>query len=465
MNIVMIYPCQGNMVTFNYGAASVIAMLKKSGHSVMLIMVRDHVKDRDIIRRIEDFKADVIGFSCMSNYWQYVKDLSKKIKSRGRLKDIPIFVGGPHAIVCASSIIESRDIEGFCIGEGEYAFPELVGKIEKGIDFRDTRNFYFNDANGVIRNEMRTLIDDLDELPFPDREVFPEAAFTNYANFTFSRGCPFSCSYCCNSAFHVIFKGKGRMIRHRSAENAIREIEAFLKNHKPRLLSFDDDCFNKNAAWFREFCSKYKERIGIPYTCNTRPELLDAQAAEALKDSGCRKINIGIESGDERLRRTVLNRNMKDEDIERAFRNAREAGLETMSFNMIGIPGDTRETIRKTMEFNKKIRPTYSQVSVFYPYAGTPLGELCREKRYIENENSVFNFFRGSSVLRLPGLSKKEIEDLFIRFDIEVNHGGEDFARLYRKRKMRNALLSVYGRMPSFLKNIMRLIKRRAVLN
>lgn len=459
MNIFMIYPCQGNMVTFNYGMASVIAMLRYAGNAVKLIMVNDYVRDRDIVNEIKKFRADIIGFTCMSNYWQYVKGLSRKIKKQPALKNIPIFLGGPHAIVCPSSIQESEDMTGFCIGEGEYAFLEIVGKISKGEDFSNTTNFYFNSKRGVIKNEMRMLIENLDELPFPNRDVFPKTAFENYANFTFSRGCPFSCSYCGNSAFHKIFKDKGKMIRYRSVAKAIQEIEIFVSNNKSNMLSFDDDCFNKNQKWFKEFCSIYKERIGIPYTCNTRPELLDRETAKLLKESGCRKVNIGIESGDENLRRTVLNRNMKDEDIVRAFNYAKEFSLETMSFNMIGIPGETKETIRKTIEFNKRIKPTYAQVSVFYPYAGTPLGELCKEKGYIENENSIFNFFKGSSILKLPTLSKKDIKKLFFRFDLEVNNN-DNFTRAYITKKIRYAILFIYSSLPFFLKNILKSVKR-----
>ena len=218
-------------------------------------------------------------------------------------------------------------------------------------------------------------------------------------------------------------------------------------------MSFDDDCFNKNPGWFKSFCSEYKEKIGIPYTCNTRPELLDSESAKLLKESGCKKINIGIESGDERLRRSILNRNIKDEQIIRAFDHARENELETMSFNMVGFPGETRESIKKTVELNKKIKPTYVQVSVFYPYAGTPLGELCREKAYIEDEKSLFTYFgEGLSVLRLPGLSKKEIKDSFFRFDLDVYDNNSIISRA--AKKLRCTYLSARKHTARFIKSI-----------
>ncbi|MCX5715303.1 MAG: radical SAM protein [Candidatus Omnitrophica bacterium] len=301
------------------------------------------------------------------------------------------------------------------------------------------------------------LIDDLDGLPFPDRQEYPQAVFHNYANFMFSRGCPYSCSYCCNSTYHRIFRGKGNMIRHRSVSKAIEEIRLFLGKYKSKMLSFDDDCFNKKPQWFREFCAEYKNNIGIPYTCNTRPELLDSETARMLKGSGCRKINIGIESGDETLRRTVLNRNMRDEQIIAAFNYAKEAGLETMSFNMIGFPGETKESIQSTVNLNKLIKPTYAQVSVFYPYAGTPLGELCREKGYIEKESSLFSYIgQGVSALNLPGLSKKEIKDMFLTFDLQISGAPGGFKKAYIAKKLKYAIFSLYSRLPYFLKDFLK---------
>lgn len=450
------------MVTFNYGLASVMAVLKEAGHSVELAIVDDYTRSKDVIRKIIDFNSDIIGISCMSNYWQYVKNIARKIKSTRNLKNIPIFVGGPHAIVCPLSIAETEDIEGFCIGEGEYAFLELVSKVSKKENYLSTDNFYFKTSQGVVKNRIKDLIEDLDRLPFPDRESFPDNVFVNYANFTFSRGCPYSCTYCCNSAFHRIFKGKGKTIRHRSVPKALQEIEMFLKCHKADMLSFDDDCFNKNPRWFKDFCSEYKYKIGIPYTCNTRPELLDTESARFLSESGCKKINIGIESGDEVLRKTVLNRNINDEDIVRAFDCARENKLKTMSFNIVGFPGETRQSIRKTIDLNKRIRPDYVQVSIFYPYAGTPLGEICKEKGYLQGNKYQFTYFgEGSSVLRLPGISKSDIKDAYLRFDLELYNNGNNFKKTYRMKKMKNMALGLYKKLPLSLKNILRAIKRR----
>jgi len=453
MNIFMIYPSQGNMISPYYGLASIISVLKQAKHSVKLLIIDDEVKIKDVVRSISEFSTDIVGISCMSNYWQYVKELSREIKASF---EIPIFVGGPHAIVCPLSFQETKNIDGFCIGEGEYAFLEVVNKIGEGMDFRGTTNFYFKDSeNKIIKNERRLMISNLDDLPFPDKDTFPKKAFMNYANFIFSRGCPFSCSYCCNSAFHEIFKGKA--IRYRSAGSAIKEIEVFLKKYKVGLLSFDDDCFNKNPKWFKEFCLEYKERIKIPFACNTRPELLNRESAKLLKEAGCKRVNIGVESGDEGLRRTVLNRNIKDSDIIRAFDCAKEFGLETMSFNMVGFPGETKASIRKTIELNKRIKPTYAQITVFYPYAGSPLGKLCKEKGYIEDEARLYSFFEGDSILKIPNLSKKDIKNLFFRFNLEVN---DKNLIVHITKRIKHIFYSWYRHTPLFMKNILRELKQ-----
>ncbi|MCX5715302.1 MAG: cobalamin B12-binding domain-containing protein [Candidatus Omnitrophica bacterium] len=129
----MIYPCQGNMTSFNHGLASLIAVLKQRGHRVHLMLVDDYTGPRRILKDITDFKADLVGFSCASNYWQYVKTLSRKMRSVTGLKNMPIFVGAPHAISCPSSLAESPDIDGFCVSEAGILriLPAFISGIER----------------------------------------------------------------------------------------------------------------------------------------------------------------------------------------------------------------------------------------------------------------------------------------------------------------------------------------------
>ena len=191
---------------------------------------------------------------------------------------------------------------------------------------------------------------------------------------------------------------------------------------------------------------------------------MNQESVTLLKESGCKKINIGVESGDETLRKTVLNRNITNDQIIKAFDLARDNCLETMSFNIIGFPGETRESIKKTIELNKKIRPTYAQVSVFYPYVGTPLGDLCRDKGYIENKSSLFTYFgEGASILNIPGLSKKDIKELFFRFDLDIQDKGSFLAR-YASKKIKYAARFLYNTLPFCLKNIIRSIRLGFIL-
>lgn len=251
------------------------------------------------------------------------------------------------------------------------------------------------------------------------------------ANFTFSRGCPYDCSYCCNSAFKKIYSGKGKFIRFRSVQKALDEIALVVEKYRPKDLYFDDACFNKNSTWFENFCIEYPKLFDIPFYCNTRPELFNERVAGLLKSAGCKGINIGIESGSESLRRKVLNRKMDNEQIINTFRIAREYGIETGSFNMVGIPGENPSQFSETIKLNQIINPDRLQISIFYPYPGSQLGELCRQNGYINFEKiKSVNSYLYDTVLKLPDFPPSEIIKSARWFHYNV----------YKKHSLRKAL-------------------------
>jgi radical SAM superfamily enzyme YgiQ (UPF0313 family) len=241
----------------------------------------------------------------------------------------------------------------------------------------------------------------------------------NYPTFIFSRGCPYNCSYCCNNALQRIYKDKGKQIRFRSVDKAIEEIRTFLRAYKVNHIGFDDDSFTKKRGWLREFCDKYAASKEFPpFACNTRPELFDEETASLLEKAGCYRVNIGIESGSEDLRKRVLNRNMTDKDIIRSFELAKKHRFLTHSFNIIGFPKETKRDFDKTIELNRKVQPDYLQLSMFYPYPGTPLGDMARENGYVSDKD-IYSYFQ-DTIMELPGFSRRQIlwTSIFFRFNV-----------------------------------------------
>jgi radical SAM superfamily enzyme YgiQ (UPF0313 family) len=248
----------------------------------------------------------------------------------------------------------------------------------------------------------------LDELPFVDRDLFTSENRKNgILEIMASRGCPFDCTNCANHALKKIYSGKGPYLRYRSAENVLEEIEGCLEKEHFKFIHFDDDMFTANLNWLKDFCLKYKARVKLPFICNIRPESGVSETLQILKEAGCIQVSIGVEAGDELIRREVLGRDMPDKIIIKAFKNAKEMGIKTKSFNMVGLPHETPVSLWKTIWLNLRLAPESVQTSVYYPFKGTMLGDECYKMGWVDLERKKkLKLYANDSILNLPHLSR-----------------------------------------------------------
>ncbi len=406
------------------GIACLSAFMKKHGHTTRFLQI----SSKKCLRKISQIKKinpDLVLFSVCSNQWEVAKFLAKEIKASLKVK---IFAGGPHPTVNPECLEESEYIDGVCRGEGEAPLLDLVNRISAGQSIEPVESFWIRNEKGVVKNEIAHLLENLDELPLPDWSIFEESTVLEYPSFNFSRGCLFACRYCINSTLRRIYKNKGNYVRIKSPHRAIEEIKDKLTKYSLEMINFDDDVFMKDKKWVADFCNRYSKEINLPFNCNARPESIDRETCIALKNSGARMIGIGIESGDEEIRRNVLDRALNDEMIINAFKTAKETGLKTYSFNMVGIPGETKEKFNKTITINQVIAPDDLQLSIFYPFPGTPLGDFCKDNGLIKG-NTELSYFN-HSILKLKGFTVKEIEKSFDLFEY----------RVYMKRNFKKAI-------------------------
>ena len=210
--------------------------------------------------------------------------------------------------------------------------------------------------------------------------------------------------------------GNANWVRQRPLDDVIAELE-HLHRRFPQMKSliFMDEIFTVKKSWVREFCAAYRAKFQTPFQIFLRVESVDREMMEWMKAAGLYSIIVGVESGNETIRREVLNRKMKNEQILRVFNWADELGLETWDFNMIGVPGDTEATIRDTMELNKIIRPHHLQISIFYPFPGTPLYDLCVKEGLTKVDEST-SVFHSRPVLELATISRDKLLGLHKEF-------------------------------------------------
>jgi radical SAM superfamily enzyme YgiQ (UPF0313 family) len=198
------------------------------------------------------------------------------------------------------------------------------------------------------------------------------------------RGCPFNCSFCYNRTLKRMFSEDvktGHYIRFRSPARVIAEIEDVIqKVGRPKYVKFHDDTFIFNKGWLREFLPLYKERIGLPFTCCGRADLVDENLVKALKDAGISCFLWAVETGSEQIRKGTLKKNISDEQIVRCGELLGKHQIQFRVYNMMGIPGETWEDALATVEINRKIRNPLPLCTIYDPYPGTELAELAADK-------------------------------------------------------------------------------------
>lgn len=455
MRILLIYPDLHIHVNYPVGLGILSSVLKKEGHETRILHFNEELNvpldTAAVEKSVNDFQPQLIAFSSVSNQFKYVLQVSTFIK---RKWDIPILVGGIHATVVPEKVLGNETIDLVCIGEGEFPMMELVRKMEKGEDYSKIKNIGLK-RNGTIRlNPVRPLINwqTYNALPFPDREAFNFREIVKkkhgWANVMASRGCLNSCTYCVNNFFHKMYASSNKIaehLRYRRVNIVLEEIEELVSTYPEiKLINLDDDNIVWNKKWIAEFCEKYPSRIGLPFACNIHPTTFNRKIAQTLAGAGCVEVKIGLESGSERLRREVLKRPSREDIIIRALTAAEEAGLRAWTFNMIGIPTETKEEMISTAKLNAKIRPYIVRCSIFFPYEGTDLYDYTVEHQLLQEEiaEQVSSHLEDTA-LAMPQLTREEILKFKTMFKWYVDANSNiEAAPLFR------ALISLFEKLP-----------------
>jgi len=456
MKVTLIYTNIGglNVITynpnFNHGLGIIAAYLKKNGHEIQGFNInatsREKIDLENIENQIRTFNPGLIAFSSVSQQFMFVKQIANHLRKNG-IKT-KILVGGIHATVSPETVLKEDCVDMVCLGEGEYACLELVNRLDKGEDISDIKNIWLKKNGNIIKNEIRPLIEDLGSLPFPDRDIFGFKETLEkkrgWVNILAGRGCIFKCNYCVNSFLSKFHKGKWK-IRLRPVDHVLGEIAEIEKNygkHSIKIINFNDDIFTVNKKWIMEFCEKYPKRFKYLFSCNTRPTNFDENLANILKNAGCTEVKSGLESGSNRVREEIMNRYMTNVQIEKAFMIAKRSGMRTWSFNMIGMPTETKDELLETIKLNAKIRPYIIRCSIIYPYRGTNFYEKCI-KEGILNESKEFKYtsYLEGTILKLEHFTEVDIFKYKTMFkwyvdaysDIEVADFYKNMIRVFEK--------------------------------
>jgi radical SAM superfamily enzyme YgiQ (UPF0313 family) len=349
------------------------ALARGKGHSTALaVLARE-----DIRAALKKHAPDVVAFSAKTGEHRYYFAANAAVKAAGG--SVFTVIGGPHATFFPE-LIETQPFDALCVGEGDDAWPELLGAIEAGrpvdaIPNIVTRANYSKGAPPPMRPRRR----DLDSLPFLDRGLFYRDTRLGrfpLRSFMVGRGCPYKCSYCFNHRYNMLYKGNGPLAARMSVGRVLDELRELKGAYPTQFIKFYDDIFVlKDDAWLDEFSERYPGEVGLPFHCLMRANLLTETVLLKLKKAGLASISMSIESGSDRVRNDVLRRNMTRETIIEAFSLCKRHSVPTFSNTIFAVPGTTIEDDIEGLDLNIISSVTFGEFPLFFPYPRTALAE------------------------------------------------------------------------------------------
>jgi len=456
MKVLFIYTDVDIAVGYSCGIGALSAYLKQHGHQTKLIHVSDELNyPLDLNRIVKDvlqYDPGLVAFSTVTNQWLYIRRIAEAIR---KACAIPILAGGHHVNAAVEQVLADEAFDFACKGEGEVPLLELANRLEAGESIADVPNIMYRkncrfldpgrdtgpegsgETSELAGNPMVSWPENLDELPFEDRELFDYPAIVDsrhgWAEVIATRGCPYACTYCFNLPFFNQYKqdlaehNQKVTIRDYVRRRSVGSTIAMLKNVKDnypnvKYVTFVDDVFAVDADWLAELLGPYRDEIGLPFSCTSQPLAFNEEIARTLKQMGCKVVKMGIESGNQHIRKQVLGRNISDQVLVRSFELARKYNLKPQAFNMIGLPTETPENMLETVRLNAELRPYIAWLSTFMPYPGTSLYEFCKKNDLIDESrwDNIFSYRQGS-VLKEKSFTYLDLEKIRLLFKWQLN--------------------------------------------
>ncbi|MFH1641374.1 MAG: radical SAM protein [Nanoarchaeota archaeon] len=357
-----------------------------------------------------NFKPDLIMVSAVSDCYELALDLIKNV-------NVPVIFGGIHATIMPDEIISNEKVTHLFRGECEEVLSNLVESILSNKNLNDFQGLWFKENGKIIKNDGVIIVNDLNKLPIPDWTIFDERHYYKpfkgkvyrIGHFELSRGCPYSCTYCINHTLQKIV-GYKKHYREKTVDRALEEVKILTKKHNIQIVKFWDENFLGFKKDSKNFLVRYSKEVGLPFMIQTRPEWITEEYAKLLKEAGCVNLSMGIESGNDYIRRNMLKRFVKNEDIIKGFQLCKKHGLRAMAFVLLGLPEETRKEVFDTVELLKACEPSTTSIFLVYPYKGTEIREWFIKHKWLdENEKQKYVDLHKEYIPKNPNFTEEEL--------------------------------------------------------
>ena len=432
------------------GLASIAAVLEGENYQAEILDANAlQLSESEIAKEIGN--VDITGITAMTPFINSAIKVAKEIK-----KEKPgstVIVGGVHVTVLPEETLSNvPEIDIIVRGEGEKTVVELYNALKSGISLQNVRGITYRDNGRIISTPMRPPIADLDSLPFPAYHLLPLHRYKlhpphgrklPFMAMLTSRGCPYNCIFCSKPIF-------GRKVRSQSPQRIATEVEYLEEKFKVKEIAFYDDIFTLDEKRIARLAEELKQRnLSLPWTCETRVDLVTEELLKAMKEAGCYMIAYGIESGNQTILDN-LRKKITIAQVRKAIKMTHDIGIQSIGYFMLGSPGETPATIRQTIDFANYLTLDFAQFSVTIPFPGTDLYNLYL-KQGIGNENwdnFIYANLRSVSapVFETASLSKGDLQkwsatayrEFYLRFSYI-------WERLKQTRSLRDLKTNIRG--------------------
>lgn len=380
--------------------------------------------DKEIAQRIRDYAPDMVGVSCLFSTQlanaHRLCEIVKKINP-----GITTVMGGAHPSALPAKTLEDENIDYVIIGEGDFALAELIERLNAPMSLTDMDGIAFRSFGKIEVNPKAKYIENLDTLPFPARHLLPMDKYFSInrphgttsirspnTSIITSRGCPAKCVFC---SIHSVW---GDKFRARSPQNVLEEIEQLIRGYGIRELQFEDDNLTFNASRAKSIFREIKDAgFDIAWTTpnGVAAYALDDEMLELMKKSGCYRICLAVESGNEEVLHKIIRKPLKLSIIKPLIKKANELEIKVDAFFVVGFPGETKEQMSDTFNFANGIGAENVNFFMATPYPGTKLYEICKERGYLSENFSYEGLRVGQSSICTPEFTAAELERIVAR--------------------------------------------------
>ncbi len=380
------------------GNMAISAAIKATGVKTCLLTISEEEDPAPVVEKIRSMQPQLVMISMFS----ILLHASSKVLKFLRAKvDIPVMAGGHHPTADPGSVLTMEGIDMVCVGEGDLIIPRLLELVYKTKDRKELlASLNSSHIPGIwYRNEEGIIVDrgaapiphNLDELMPWDRELYPRPFIEDNSLLKMGRivpvysgrGCPFSCSYCANTKLQSIY-GKNNLVRKRSPMSVVRELADLRNRWGADSFFFCDEQFLLTPSWTQEFTSLYKSEVNTPYVIMAAPQSINEKISRLLFSSGCRFVNMGLESGHEEFRRTFLDKQFSNNTFLKAVRYLQDTGIKVCVNIMIRLPEESLENARSTLDMLARAKPDQIEVCTYNPFPGTRLARYAHENALLE---------------------------------------------------------------------------------